>query len=201
MTTKDRILDTALELYNHQGISAVTSRHIAAAMGISAGNLHYHFKHTDEIIIALYERLSGESSLLIAAMGGSVMNGVDGLRSFTYQAFDMVYRYRFVFLHAVEICLRIPALKKDYQQLIRRRTKEFMDIFRQLVSAGVFRPDIPEKVWNALVTQAFIVFDFWLSNNEIMNNYKGKKAVSHYSEIFLTMFYPYMSRKHQAAFE
>lgn len=37
---------------------------------------------------------------------------LDGLRRFTYQAFEMVYRYRFVFLHSIEICLRIPSLKK-----------------------------------------------------------------------------------------
>ncbi|WP_164735455.1 hypothetical protein [Pseudoflavitalea rhizosphaerae] len=45
------------------------------------------------------------------------------------------------------------------------------------------------------------MIDFWLSNNELLNNFKGKKAINHYSEIFLTMFYPYLTSKVQAGFE
>lgn len=201
MDTKERILETALALYNNQGISSVTSRHIASEMGISAGNLHYHFKHTDEIIIALYENLRMEFSKIILEMDKPDPDGLGIIRTFADQAFELSYRYRFVFLHAVEICLRIPALRKDYQQLVKRRNEEFLDIFRKLIKKNVFRPDIADHIWKALITQAFIVLDFWLSNNEITNNFKGKKAISHYKEIFLYMFFPYMTRSSQAAFD
>ena len=68
MDTKSRILETALALYNEQGIQSVTNRHIAAEMGISPGNLHYHFRHTDDIIVALYEALSVEMDELVRGL-------------------------------------------------------------------------------------------------------------------------------------
>ena len=201
MNTKEKILQTALELYNDQGISAVTSRHIAAEMGISAGNLHYHFKQTDEIIIHLYEELSAKIGAVLQEMAGTGLDGISSMRLYIDRVFELTCRYRFIFLHGVEITLRIPSLKKDYQKLIKNRTEEFLGVFRQLVKKGVFRADLPDGIWKALVTQAFIFIDFWLSNNELTLNLKGKKAISHYSGIFFSMFYPYLTPKARAAFE
>jgi AcrR family transcriptional regulator len=57
MKTKDKILNTALELFNTSNTQAATTNHIAAAMGISPGNLHYHYKNREEIIFSLYEKM------------------------------------------------------------------------------------------------------------------------------------------------
>jgi len=40
--TKDKILRTALELFNNEGESQISSVDIASVMGISPGNLYYH---------------------------------------------------------------------------------------------------------------------------------------------------------------
>lgn len=54
MKTKERILEAALGLFNGSNTQAATTNHIASAMGISPGNLHYHYKNREEIIFALY---------------------------------------------------------------------------------------------------------------------------------------------------
>lgn len=201
MNTKEKILSTALELYNEQGVSAITSRHIAAELGISAGNLHYHFKQTDDIIIMLFDELSERMNAVVERLSATGISSMNDMRTFVDDAFELIYKYRFIFLHAVEISLRIPSLRKAYQLLMKRRTEEFMSIFKQLVKKGVFRSDIPEKIWKALITQVFIVIDFWLSNNELNNHFKGRKAIAHYSEVYLSIFYPYLTSKALAAFE
>ncbi|HED09125.1 MAG TPA: TetR/AcrR family transcriptional regulator, partial [Caldithrix abyssi] len=55
--TREKILHTALTLFNRQGLPRVTLRAIAKEMGISQGNLNYHYKKRDEIIEALYFQL------------------------------------------------------------------------------------------------------------------------------------------------
>jgi len=193
MDTRLNILETALKLYNSQGIKTITSRHIAAEMGISPGNLHYHFRHTDEIIKTLYDRLSAAFDAIISELESIEQMDLDTIHAFTIRSFELEYKYRFIFLHFVEIGMRIPSVKTDYHALTQRRTKEFLSVFNQLKANGIFRMDLPEEVWEALVTQVFIIGDFWLSNNELTLQLEGNKAVQHYGDIFTKMFYPYLT--------
>src|SRR5262245_27869463 len=55
--TKNRILETAIELFNDKGTKAVTTNHIAAALGMSPGNLYYHFRNKEEIIRAIFAQM------------------------------------------------------------------------------------------------------------------------------------------------
>ncbi|MFN8512060.1 MAG: helix-turn-helix domain-containing protein [Chloroflexia bacterium] len=57
MSTRERILDAALGLFNERGTAVVSTNHIAAACGISPGNLYYHFRNKEEIIRALFDRM------------------------------------------------------------------------------------------------------------------------------------------------
>lgn len=48
--TRQNILDTAARLFRNEGYSAVSMRHIAAAAGMQAGSLYYHFDAKDQIV-------------------------------------------------------------------------------------------------------------------------------------------------------
>jgi AcrR family transcriptional regulator len=192
MDTRARILKTALGLYNEKGIEA-TTRHIAADMGISAGNLHYHFKHTDDIIIALWDQLTTEFDQLVSRLDHTAEINLDSLQSFYYRSFQTLYKYRFIFLHFVAIGIRIPAIRAHYRSLTQRREKEFKELFHILIRNGIFRNDIPEAVWTALVRQIFIVGDFWLSNNELTSRLRGKAAAMAFTKQIESMFFPYLA--------
>jgi len=196
METKEKILAAALKLYNQNGINT-TTRHIAESMDISAGNLHYHFKQTNDIIIILYERLASEFDGLMVNLVAAQTQGIEPFYSFMERSFDVVYKYRFFFLNFVELSIRIPAIQKSYEQITERRKVEFKIIFRDLVKQGIFRNDIPEDIWDALIKQIFIVGDFWLSNNALTSRFKGKQAASNFIQTTEAMIYPYLLQKVQ----
>ena len=54
--TRGRILTAAARLFEQQGYRSVSMRAIAAELGISVGNLTYHFPHKQDIATALAEQ-------------------------------------------------------------------------------------------------------------------------------------------------
>jgi len=53
--TRQRILDTARELFTEQGYDGTSLREIAEPLGFSKAALYYHFKSKEEILAALLE--------------------------------------------------------------------------------------------------------------------------------------------------
>ena len=58
MRTRDRILETARNLFNDEGLAQVSTNRIATELDISPGNLHYHFKKKEVLVAWLLRRLT-----------------------------------------------------------------------------------------------------------------------------------------------
>lgn len=56
--TKQKILDSALRLFNEKGIVNVRLQHIADESIVSVGHLAYHYANKEAIINALYRALT-----------------------------------------------------------------------------------------------------------------------------------------------
>ncbi len=193
--TKEKILDTALELFNKQGVDQTTIRHIAQEMGISHGNLQYHFANTDLIISALYDRLWQGFEDLMRHAPAQIEEEMSGFRQSVSFTFRHTYTYRFIFLHFVEIGRRIPEIATHYRKNYKIREQQFLRMFGLMKEKGFMRKDIPEKVLSYFVHQLFMICDGWLSSNELILQLKEKKALAYYEELFLSMLYPYLTAK------
>lgn len=56
-TTRERILDVALDLFVRKGYAETSLREIAAELGFSKAALYYHFESKQDILLALHMRL------------------------------------------------------------------------------------------------------------------------------------------------
>lgn len=56
MSTKERILEVATDLFSHQGFSAVSVRDITRAVGIKESSLYNHFPSKDAILAEILAR-------------------------------------------------------------------------------------------------------------------------------------------------
>jgi AcrR family transcriptional regulator len=94
--TRQRILDVTLALYNEQGEPNVSTSLIAAELGISAGNLHYHFRKKDELSAALLEQFVAELDALLPPAGWRADN-VEDVWFLLHLILEALWRYRFLF--------------------------------------------------------------------------------------------------------
>jgi AcrR family transcriptional regulator len=56
-STRERILDIALDLFTKKGFDATSLREIAETLGVTKAALYYHFASKDDILMALHMRL------------------------------------------------------------------------------------------------------------------------------------------------
>ncbi|WP_158301720.1 TetR/AcrR family transcriptional regulator [Paenibacillus mesophilus] len=56
MNTKDRILETSIDLFSRQGYSSVSIRDITGVVGIKESTLYYHFKNKEDILLTIFAR-------------------------------------------------------------------------------------------------------------------------------------------------
>src|SRR5512135_1912803 len=94
--TRTRIADAALALFNADGTHAISTRHVAAKLDISPGNLYYHFGNKEEIVLALYERIEHEL-LGILAPPATPIASFDAILAYLDRLFAHLWQYRFFY--------------------------------------------------------------------------------------------------------
>ena len=68
--TRAKILDACRALFNERGPAEVTTAEIAQAVGISEGNLHYHFRRKQQILVALFDEFEAALDDVAASWRG-----------------------------------------------------------------------------------------------------------------------------------
>jgi TetR/AcrR family transcriptional regulator, acrAB operon repressor len=58
LETRSRILDTAEEIFQKNGVSSTSLDHIARAAGVTRGAIYWHFKNKADLFDALMQRVS-----------------------------------------------------------------------------------------------------------------------------------------------
>ncbi len=189
MTTKEKILEEALKLFNENGTDKVTVRHIAKEMGISHGNLCYHFPNTDDIIYKLYENLVAELSAEISKLPVKEID-LWLIYKTTRITFSLLYKYKFLMLDFVGIMRRIERIKIHYRELVKFSKQEFAMAMQFLVAAGYLKPPVTEEHYPSIIEINFILGDFWVSRAEIMFEGAEKEKLNYYLSL---MFAPVIS--------
>jgi AcrR family transcriptional regulator len=68
-STRERILDIALTLFNEQGYDKTSLREIAEQLGTTKAALYYHFERKEDILLALHLRLHELGRGIFTQMG------------------------------------------------------------------------------------------------------------------------------------
>lgn len=135
MKTRDRILECALQLFNHKGEPNVSTMEVANEMGISPGNLYYHFHGKEPLVLGLFERFQSELSPLLDPPPGAQLEAQD-YWLFLHLIVERMAHYRFLFQDLSNLAGRLPKLAKGIRNLLTALKRTLASLLARLKAAG-----------------------------------------------------------------
>jgi AcrR family transcriptional regulator len=131
-----RILDAAEEIMLKDGYAAISSRSVAAAVGIQAPLVHYYFQSLDDLFVAVLQRRAGRNVELMA----EALASAEPLRAWWDLASDP--RGTALFVELLAAANHRPALKAEVGGIAREvRRMQMKALDTMLVEYGI-DPDV-----------------------------------------------------------
>jgi AcrR family transcriptional regulator len=159
-TTDRRILDHARRAFNERGVASVGIREIARDLGLSPGNVSYHFATKEALIAALVRDGHARNTASLQPPGPAR----------TFEALDAALRVvmqgdvdnRWLLRDYVGLLVTMPAMRALHDQLQGPRQARVEAVIAGLLEAGLLERDKVERRREELRRQLFTQVFFWL---------------------------------------
>jgi AcrR family transcriptional regulator len=158
--TRELILETALAMFNEQGEPNVTTNHIADELGISPGNLYYHYRNKDDIIGQLFARYELRIDEAMVASDERLPD-LEDVWLQLHLVFECMWDYRFVYRDLLNILSRNRKLRLHFARILTRASANAVTVMRGLAAAGILRASADEI--RATAENIVLVASFWLN--------------------------------------
>ena len=191
--TKSNILQKAIELFNESGTASISMNALAEALGISAGNLQYHYKSKEDVIRAILEQMFGEFDVIYQPAEGQFT--LDTLRQLMRLNFGIIWKYHFFYRELTALLRNDKNLAKRYREIQEIRLQEQQELFRRLMDAGVVRRDLSDEELKNVTLIGWVLGNTWLSFLESTGQKINSAAMEQAVEIMVQHFKPYLQEK------
>ncbi len=198
--TRERILETALRLFNEYGEPGVTTTAIADEMNISPGNLYYHYHSKDKIVEALFFAYRDEIERTLAAPERRPVHAEDAWL-FLHLIFEAIHKYRFIYRDINELVSRHRVLETQFKRILAHKKRTAVDILQGLVEAGEMTAG-PMDV-EALAVNMTVLATYWLSY-EFARDPRSKeesRALARGAFHVISLAAPYLAARERALFD
>ena len=163
--TKKRILKAALELFNEKGYVNVRLFHIAEKANMSTGNMAYHFKQKEEMLLAIYEELQIEQKKLLSEIRLTPI--FENFEFFIRETFDLQQTYIFFYLDTLELMRASRKLKENHQEHIQWQLEQLNLLIELNKARGVLNWETEQEIVGFLSKQLWHAIDFWYTTQLI----------------------------------
>lgn len=190
INTKQKIRNAAVQLFNENGMANVRLQQIADEIGISPGNLAYHFKNKEAIVESVQEDLLGQVSEIL-----STYRVFPNLMDFDIQLtkyFSFTKTHPFYFLDVLEIDRHYPAIHEKRQIHISKMISQIRKRFDFNQQRGLIKEEPRAELYDDIANAIWVLITFWVPQNVVrkssqVNNIKAFK------EMIWNQIYPYFT--------
>lgn len=195
ISTKEKIKEAAIELFNNENSLNITTNHIAKKANISPGNLYYHFKNKEEIILEIYKDMSHEFE---EKQGFEKTLSHKNPLHILYTTFEiynsLFWNYRFLMRDITTLINIYPTLKTIFAEKEKQRIIQVESIIRYLINENIFE-NIKEEEIHIRAKLNWFITAYW--QTFIATSSKvDKKSIDEAKEVlFKTQIFPYLTNE------
>lgn len=152
-TSRERIVDAALELFAERGFAATSVRQIAERAGVSQGLLYNYFNGKRFLLRAIFERSMDDvrASFAAASAGGTA---VERLGNLVRSAFEIVDAHRAFWRLTYQLRMQVDVMEVLGDDLIDWTTEVRRTLEERMRELGSSSPDIDAAVLFATIDGA-----------------------------------------------
>ena len=163
--TRQRILDTALALFNADGEPNVTTNRIADEMDISPGNLHYHFRTKQDLIDSLFSAFETRMLELLGPVDDQQPD-IEDTWLFLHLVFETIVEFRFLYRDLTELCSRQRSIQQRFRSILKLSLETAHSLLDGLRRAGQLEASDTEL--SGVVRNIVLISTFWLAFDAVL---------------------------------
>ncbi len=200
MKTRDRILQTALYLFNEEGEPNVTTVDLSNELDISPGNLYYHFKGKDQLIAELYDNFERNLQMILIAPIDEPLSVKDNWY-YLYVVLEEIYHFRFFYNNLTDLLHRYPKINKRFCRILSLKEATTLAMLLELVKKEQLLATIPEI--ERLSNSITLTITYWFNYQSIKNTQltDEKNIIHHGVYQIMSQLAPYLGDNQRLFYE
>lgn len=198
LSTKQKILNASIQLFNENGMANVRLQQIAQEIGISPGNLAYHFRNKEAIIDAINEELYQEANDILSTY--RIFPNLIDFDNQLVKYFSFIQKYPFYFLDLLEIERHYPEIRSKRQLHISKMISQIRKRFDFNHQRGLIQEEPRPEVYNSIANAIWVLISFWVPQN-LVRGTEADMKVKEFKEMIWNQVYPYFTKKGVAEYE
>ena len=192
MKTEDKIIATAIDLFNIHGTKAISTNHIAKEMGISPGNLYYHFRNKNDIIRSISDNFSNELGSVLKIQLDTIADFSSNLTSLFNRFFKIQQSYQFLFLEGVHLTKQDSRLLDNYTNLRSLIKKGYHELLSNLVKIKIMKRQSLNIIDDLLDAQ-WIIMWYWINHTIMDRNTYDDFQIQKGIKLSFSIIKPYLT--------
>ena len=192
MKTKELVKRKAMELFNRNGVRNVTLREVAKALDKSYGNITYHFKTKNDLILELYEDMKEETQEILNAF--DPQNLLSGILDAPRTTFAISMKYLFFYVDYVEIRRNFEAVYARVEADIELRKQGYLQVLQLLQTKELLREDLTHDDLDYLMDLSGAMRTFFFLNLS-PKSFTDPALEDHYIRYMNKLLFPYLTHK------
>ena len=185
VTTKTKILDTAVVMLNERGLSNVKLRDVSQALQISIGNLTYHYPKWENLIDDIFGQFQADINHLYDFFPRDISEIVDYIELI----YEIQIKYAFLFSNFYIFFQQFPKYKATEEDFFISRMKTMRDALERLIEKNYLYPAGCEHNYDMLVKNTWLILSGWYGFSMI---FKDTKYAITKEEFFLSIWNMYV---------